>query len=91
MARWHVWSILIWRRRDGRLKPDTPEFHRTPRVDDRHVPSMMIFINRDDLYRRDAPKEYGPHNTLYKRWSDRDHVGRLIDHPFCGPFTSTAT
>lgn len=36
--------------------------------------SGIIFINRNGLRWRDAPKEYGPHKTLYnrwKRWSDK--------------------
>jgi transposase len=28
----------------------------------------MVSINRNGLRWRDAPKEYGPHKTLYNRW-----------------------
>lgn len=41
-----------------------PKFHGKPRVDDRRVLSGIIFINRNGLRWRDAPKEYGPHKTL---------------------------
>ena len=36
--------------------------------------SGIIFLNRNGLRLRDAPKEYGPHKTLYnrrKRWNDK--------------------
>jgi transposase len=42
----------------------------------------MIFINRDGLLWRDAPKEYGPPKTLYsrwKRWSDKGVFARMMD------------
>jgi len=38
------------------------------------VLSGIIFLNRNGLRLRDAPKEYGPHKTLYnrrKRWNDK--------------------
>ncbi|SEG21768.1 Putative transposase of IS4/5 family, partial [Jhaorihella thermophila] len=41
--------------------------------------SGIIFINRNGLRWRDAPKEYGPHKTLYnrwKRWSDKGIFAR---------------
>lgn len=27
-----------------------------------------MFVNRNGLRWRDAPKDYGPHKTLYNRW-----------------------
>ena len=51
-----------------RLKPFFPKSHGKPRVDDRRVLSGIIFINRNGLRWCDAPKEYGPAKTLYKRW-----------------------
>ena len=38
------------------------------RVDDRRVLSGIVFVNRNGLRWRDAPKDYGPHKTLYDRW-----------------------
>ena len=53
----------------ARLRPFFPRSHGKPRVDDRRVLSGIIFINRNGGLRGcDAPKEYGPHKTLYNRW-----------------------
>ena len=30
--------------------------------------SGMVFVNRSGLRWCDAPREYGPHKTLYNRW-----------------------
>lgn len=38
-------------------------------------------LNRDGLRWRDAPKEYGPHKTLYnrwKRWSDKGIFAQMM-------------
>jgi transposase len=51
-----------------RLAPYFPKSHGKPRVDDRRVLSGIIFVNRNGLRWRDAPKDYGPHKTLYNRW-----------------------
>ena len=61
---------LYWLNDDqmARLVPYFPKSHGKPRVDDRRVLSGIIFINRNGLRWRDAPKEYGPHKTLYNRW-----------------------
>ncbi len=45
-----------------------------PRVDDRRVISGIVFVIRNGLRWRDAPKDYGPHKTIYNRfvrWSRR--------------------
>lgn len=63
------------------LEPFFPKSHGKPRVDDRRVLSGIIFINRNGLRWRDAPREYGPHKTLYnrwKRWSDKGIFARLM-------------
>ena len=65
----------------ARLAPYFPKSHGKPRVDDRRVLSGIIFINRNGLRWRDAPREYGPHKTLYnrwKRWSDRGVFARIM-------------
>ncbi|WP_085983430.1 IS5 family transposase [Sagittula stellata] len=65
----------------ARLEPYFPKSHGKPRVDDRRVLSGIIFINRNGLRWRDAPREYGPHKTLYnrwKRWSDRGVFARIM-------------
>ena len=64
-----------------RLRPFFPKSHGKPRVDDRRVLSGIIFINRNGLRWSDAPKEYGPHKTLYnrwKRWSDMGVFARIM-------------
>ena len=56
-----------------RLRPYFPKSHGKPRVDDRRVLSGIVFVNRNGLRWRDAPREYDPHKTLYKRrkrWGD---------------------
>ncbi len=65
----------------ARLKPYFPKSHGRPRVDDRRVLSGIIFINRNGLRWCDAPREYGPHKTLYnrwKRWSDMGVFARIM-------------
>ena len=52
----------------ARLQPYFPKSHGKPRVDDRRVLSGIVFVNRNGLRWRDAPKDYGPHKTLYNRW-----------------------
>lgn len=51
-----------------RLAPYFPKSRGKPQVDDRRVLSEIIFVNRNGLRWRDAPREYGPHKTLYNRW-----------------------
>jgi transposase len=51
------------------LEPHFPKSHGRPRVDDhRRVLSGITFVNRTGLRWRDAPKDCGPHKTLYNRW-----------------------
>ena len=42
-----------------RLRPFFPKSHGKARVDDRRVLSGIIFVNRNGLRWRDAPKDYG--------------------------------
>jgi len=42
-----------------------PLSHGVPRVDDRRVVSGIIYVIRNGLQWKDAPKAYGPHKTLY--------------------------
>jgi transposase len=46
------------------------------------VLSGIIFVNRNGLSWRDAPREYGPTKTLYnrwKRWSDKGVFTQMMD------------
>lgn len=61
-----------------RLRPFFPKSHGKPRVDDRRVLSGIIFVNRNGLRWRDAPREYGPHKTLYNRWKRWSAMGIFI-------------
>ena len=63
-------SDLFWLTDEqmARLRPFFPKSHGKPRVDDRRVLSGIVFVNRNGLRWRDAPKDYGPHKTLYNRW-----------------------
>ena len=77
-------SNLFWltEAQMARLRPFFPKSHGKPRVDGRRVLSGIIFINRNGLRWRDAPKEYGPPKTLYnrwKRWSDKGVFARMMD------------
>ena len=76
-------SDLFWLSDEqmARLEPFFPKSHGKPRVDDRRVLSGIILINRNGLRWRDAPKEYGPHKTLYnrwKRWSDKGIFAEML-------------
>lgn len=51
----------------ARIEPYFPKSHGKPRVDDRRVLSEIIFVNSNRWRWRDAPKQYGPRETLYNR------------------------
>jgi len=58
----------------ARLKPYFPKSLGRPRGDDRQILSGIIFAHPNGLRWRDAPKEYGLHETLYnlrKRWNEK--------------------
>src|SRR3546814_8534583 len=65
-----VMSDLIWlsEAQMRRIEPYFPLSHGMPRVDDRRVISGIIFVIRNGLRWRDAPKDYGPHKTIYNRF-----------------------
>ncbi|GGO28578.1 IS5 family transposase [Gemmobacter aquaticus] len=58
-----------------RLKPFFLKSHGKPRVDDLRVLSGIIFINRNVLRWRAAPREYGLPKTLYNRWKRWGDMG----------------
>jgi hypothetical protein len=63
-------SDLIWlsEAQMRRIEPYFPLSHGVPRVDDRRVISGIVFVIRNGLRWRDAPKEYGPPKTIYNRF-----------------------
>jgi len=65
----------------NRIKPCFPLSHGVPRADDRKVVSGIIYVIRNGLQWRDAPKAYGPHKTLYNRfirWSRMGVFNRIF-------------
>ena len=58
-----------------RIEPYFPLSHGVPRVDDRRVLSGIVFVIRNGLRWRDAPKEYGPHKTIYNRFIRWSRLG----------------
>ena len=51
-----------------RIKPYFPLSHGIPRVDDLRMLSGIIYVIKHGLQWKDAPREYGPHKTLYNRF-----------------------
>lgn len=70
-------SDLIWltKAQMRRIEPYFPLSHGVPRVDDRRVISGIIFVLRNGLRWRDAPKAYGPHKTIYNRFVRWSRMG----------------
>jgi len=70
-------SDLFWLSRSQlqRIEPYFPLAHGVPRVDDQRVISGIIHVIRNGLRWRDAPKEYGPHKTLYNRFVRWSRLG----------------
>ena len=58
-----------------RIEACFPRSHGVPRVDDRRVISGIIFVIRNGLRWRDAPKDYGPHKTIYNRFIRWSRLG----------------
>lgn len=58
-----------------RIKPYFPLSHGIPRVDDLRILSGIIYVIRHGLQWKDAPREYGPHKTLYNRFIRWSRLG----------------
>src|ERR1700722_2197276 len=58
-----------------RIAPHFPLSHGIARVDDRRVISGIVFVIRNGLRWRDAPREYGPHKTIYNRFVRWSRLG----------------
>jgi transposase len=76
-------SDLIWltQAQMRRIEPYFPLSHGVARVDDRRIVSGIIFVIRNGLRWRDAPRDYGPHKTIYNRfvrWSRMDVFNRIF-------------
>lgn len=65
----------------GKIKRYLPYSHGVKRVDDIRVLSGIIFVLKRGMQWRDAPKEYGPHKTLYTRfvrWSVKGIFNKIF-------------
>lgn len=58
-----------------RISPYFPLSHGVARVDDRKVISGIIYVIKHGLQWKDAPREYGPHKTLYNRFIRWSRMG----------------
>ena len=67
--------FLLSERQMARIAPSFPLAHGVPRVDDRRVVSGIVYVIRNGLQWKDAPKEYGPHKTLYNRFMRSSRLG----------------
>jgi transposase len=64
-----------------RIEPYFPLSHGIPRVDDRLIVSGIIYVIKNGLRWRDAPRTYGPHKTIYNRfirWSRMGVFNRIF-------------
>jgi len=67
--------FLLNERQMARISPHFPLSHGVPRVDDRRVVSGIVYVIRNGLQWKDAPKAYGPHKTLYNRFIRWSRLG----------------
>ena len=67
--------FLLSERQMARIEPHFPLAHGIPRVDDRRVISGIVYVIKHGLQWKDAPKDYGPHKTLYNRFIRWSRLG----------------
>ncbi len=58
-----------------RIEPYFPLSYGVPRVDDRGVIGGIICVIGNGLRWRDAPRDYGPHKTIYNRFIRWSRLG----------------
>jgi putative transposase len=75
--------FLLSRAQMDRIKPFFPRSHGVPRVDDRRVVSGIVYVIRNGLQWKDAPRAYGPHKTLYNRYIRWSRMG-VFERIFTG-------
>jgi putative transposase len=75
MEAWMAELFLLSARQMARISPSFPLAHGVPRVDDRRVVSGIVYVIRNGLQWKDAPKGYGPHKTLYNRFIRWSRLG----------------
>jgi transposase len=64
-----------------RMKPYFPQPHGKPRADDGRVISGIVYVIRNGLRWKDAPKVYGSYKTLYNRFVRWSRMG-VFNHIF---------
>ncbi|MBB3810410.1 transposase [Pseudochelatococcus contaminans] len=73
--------FLLSERQMGQISPFFPLPHGVARVDDWRLVSGIVYVIRNGLQWKDAPKDYGPHKTLYNRfirWSRQGVFDRIF-------------
>ena len=73
--------LLLSKEQLNRIKPYFPLSRGVPRSDDLLVISGIIYVIKNGLRWRDAPREYGPYKTLYNRfvrWSRMGVFNRIF-------------
>ena len=58
-----------------RIEGYFPRSHGIARVDDRRIVSAIVFVIKNGLRWRDAPRDYGPHKTVYNRFVRWSRLG----------------
>ena len=58
-----------------RIEGYFPLSHGIARVDDRRIVSGIVFVIKNGLRWRDAPRDYGPHKTIYNRFVRWSRLG----------------
>lgn len=67
--------LLLSETQMRRIEPYFPLSHGVARVDDRRVLSGILFVIRNGLRWRDAPRAYGPPKTIYNRFIRWSRLG----------------
>src|ERR1700760_4018117 len=67
--------FLLSRAQMRRIERYFPLSHGVARVDYRRIVSAIVFVIRNGLRWRDAPREYGPHKTIYNRFVRWSRLG----------------
>ncbi len=67
-----------------RVEPYFLLSHDAQRADDRRVISGIVFVIRNGLRWRDAPKDYGPHKTISNRLTRWSRLG-VFNKIFAAP------
>ncbi len=66
---------LLSERQMASISPYFPLSHGVPRGDDRRVVSGIIYVIRNGLQWKDAPRDHGPHKTLCNRFIRGSRLG----------------